>query len=98
MAENRDVLVRMKEGKMKMEVTPCSECGAEPVMERADGKIYLYCPVCGASHASVGEDDGEEHLVNNWNEAMLWLEKANIPVCSGCRPVGGPCTECDIPL
>lgn len=101
MLENRDVLVRMKNGDMKeieMDLKECYECGAKPIVERADGKIYVYCPICGASHASYGENTDMDHIASNWNEAMDWMEKTGIPMCSGCRPIGGACKECDIPL
>ena len=101
MAENRDVLVRMKNGDMKeieMELKECYSCGAKPVMEKADGRVYIYCPVCGASHFNCGDKEDMNDIVSRWNEAMYWLEMYGLPTCSGCRPIGGPCKECDIPL
>lgn len=85
-----------KEKEMKLK--DCYECGAKPIVERADGKIYVYCPICGASHASYGENTDMDHIASNWNEAMGWMDKTGIPTCSGCRPVGGACKECDMPL
>ena len=81
-----------------MKIRECYECGAKPCVERDGGRIYIFCPVCGASHASYGDNHGMTHAIADWNEAMGWLEKANVPFCSGCRPVGGPCKECDVPL